>query len=134
MRSIKAVLAGSLFIIIVGLLIELSYIFLAVGYNSLAKDYPVLNNIGSYFRYLLGIPVIFVVMFVGGVITADLAKQHVLLHCLVVAFITIGVMMVNAMENMQLTVSGLIFSILALVSTLAGGWYWKRGKNNNATL
>jgi len=127
MRSLKAILAGSLFIIVVGLLIELAYVFLAVGYNSLAKEYPVLNDIDIYFRYLLGIPVIFIVMFIGGVITADLAKQHVLLHCLVVAFITIGVMMVNAMENMQMTLSGVVVSLLALVSVLSGGWYWLRG-------
>jgi len=126
MRSIKAVLAGSLFIIIIGLLIELSYIFLAVAYNSLAKDYPYLNEISIYFRYLIGIPVLFVVMFIGGVITADLAKQHVLIHCLIVAFITIGVMMLSAMENMQMTLSGVVVSLLALVSTLSGGWYWQK--------
>lgn len=132
MQSIKAILAGSLFIIVVGLLIELVYVFLAVGYSSLAKDYPVLNEIDIYFRYLIGIPVIFVVMFLGGVITADLAKQHVLLHCLVVAFMTIGVMMISAMENMQLTLSGLIVSMLALGATLCGGWYWQRDKSKKA--
>jgi hypothetical protein len=127
MRSIKAVVVGSLFIIIVGLIIELAYIFLAVGYNSLAKSYPFLNEISIYFRYLFGIPVLFLVMFLGGYITADLAKQKVLLHCLIVAFITIGVMMLSALENMQLTLSGLIVSVLALTSTLIGGWYWQRG-------
>jgi len=127
MRSIKAVVVGSLFIIIVGLIIELAYIFLAVGYNSLAKSYPFLNEISIYFRYLFGIPVLFLVMFLGGYITADLAKQKVLLHCLIVAFITIGVMMLSALENMQLTLSGLIVSVLALASTLIGGWYWQRG-------
>lgn len=128
MRSLKAILAGSLFIVIVGLLIELAYVFLAVGYNTLAKDYPVLNDLGNYFRYLLGIPLIFIVMFIGGVITADLAKQHVLLHCLVVAVITIGVMMVTAMENMQMTLSGFIISLLAMLATVGGGWYWQRHK------
>ena len=127
MRSIKAVVVGSLFIIIVGLLVQLAYVFLAVGYTSLAKSYPFLNDISIYFRYLIGIPVFFLVMFIGGYITADLAKHKALLHCLVVAFITIGVMMISALENMQLTVSGLVISVLALAATLAGGWYWQRG-------
>jgi len=127
MRSIKAVVVGSLFIIIVGLLVQLAYVFLAVGYTSLAKSYPFLNDISIYFRYLIGIPVFFLVMFIGGYITADLAKHKALLHCLVVAFITIGVMMISALDNMQLTVSGLVISVLALASTLAGGWYWQRG-------
>ena len=128
MRSIKAVVVGSLFIIVVGLLVQLAYVFLAVGYTSLAKTYPFLNDISIYFRYLVGIPVFFLLMFIGGYITADLAKHKALLHCLAVAFITIGVMMISALENMQLTVSGLIISMLALASTLAGGWYWQRGK------
>jgi hypothetical protein len=127
MRSIKAILAGSLFIIIVGLLIELTYIFLAVGYNNLTKSYPFLTEVSSCFRYLIGIPVIFLIMFIGGVITADLARQKVLLHCLIVACITIGVMMVTAIENMQMTLSGVVVSLLALVSVLSGGWYWLRG-------
>jgi len=128
MQSIKAILAGTLFIIVVGLLVELAYVFLAVGYNSLAKSHPFLNEVSSYFRYLIGIPVIFLVMFVGGVITADIARQKVLLHCLIVACITIGVMMVTAMENMQMTLSGLVVSLLGLVTTLSGGWYWQRSQ------
>jgi hypothetical protein len=131
MRSIKAVVVGSLFIIIVGLLIQLAYVFLAVGYGNLAKTYPFLNDISIYFRYLIGLPVFFLVMFIGGYITADLAQRKALLHCLAVAFITIGVMMISALENMQLTVSGLVVSALALTSTLAGGWYWQRGHSKH---
>jgi hypothetical protein len=131
MKSIKAILAGSLFIIIVGVLIELAYIFIAVGYNNLARQYPILNDISIYLRYMIGIPVLFVVMFFGGLITADLAKRHIYIHCLIVALITISVMMLSATENLQITISGAIVSILALVSTLAGGWYWQRGNKNN---
>ena len=125
MKSIKAILAGSLFIIIVGLLVELAYVFLAVGYNSLANSYPVLNEISIYFRYLIGIPVIFLIMFIGGIITADLAPQKVLLHCFIVGLITIAVMMTNATENMQMTLSGLVVLLLSLVATLSGGFYWQ---------
>lgn len=127
MRSFKAILAGSLFIIVVGLVIELAYIFLAVGYNSLARNYPWLSEISIYFRYVIGIPVLFLIMFIGGYITADVAKQKVLLHCLVVAMITNGVMLASALENRELTLSGLVVAVLALASTLAGGWYWQRG-------
>ena len=128
MRSIKAIVAGSLFILIVGLLIQLAYVFLAVGYTSLAKSFPFLNDISVYFRYLIGIPVFFLVMFIGGYITADLANQKALLHCLIVALITISIMMFSALDNMQWTVTGLMISILALASTLAGGWYGQRGQ------
>lgn len=126
MRSLKAIVAGSLFIIIVSLLIELAYIFLAVGYNSLAKSYPWLSEISIYFRYVIGIPVLFLIMFIGGYITADLARQKVLLHCLLVAVIINGLMMASALENRELTLSGLVVSALAVASTLSGGWYWQR--------
>jgi hypothetical protein len=125
MKSIKAILAGSLFIVTVGLLVELAYVFLAVGYNNLAKSYPVLNEISIYFRYFIGIPVIFLIMFIGGIITADLAQQRVLLHCFIVGLITITVMMTTAMENMQMTLSGLVVTLLSLVATLSGGFYWQ---------
>lgn len=126
MRSIKAVVAGVLFIVVAGLIIQLAYIFIAVGYNSLAKNYPFLHEISIYFRYLVGIPSFFLVMFAGGLITADVAQKRVLLHCLLVALITIGMMLASVVDYLQLTFSGLVVFILAAASTLAGGWYWQR--------
>lgn len=126
MRSIKAVVAGVLFILVVGLTVQLAYIFLAVGYNTLAKSYPFLNGISIYFRYLLGIPVFFLVMFIGGLLTADIARKKVLLHCLLVAILVVGAMQAAMVDYMALTVSGYMIYGLAIVATLAGGWYWQR--------
>ena len=128
MRTIKAIIIGSLFIIIVGLIIQLAYVFLAVGYNDLAKSYPVLNEIGIYLRFLLGIPIIFIITFIGGYITADIAKSKVLLHCLVVALLTVGTMTISALEQAELTFTGFAMFILAVASTLAGGIFWKKGQ------
>jgi len=63
MKSLKAIVAGSLFIIAVILFMQLAYIFIAVGYNSLAKYYPFLKEITAVFRYLIGIPAFTAVMF-----------------------------------------------------------------------
>ena len=128
MKSIKAIVVGSLFIIIVGLVIQLVYVFLAVWYNDLAKGYAFLNEIGIYFRYLLGIPIIFLIMFIGGYITADIAKQKVLLHCLIVALLTVGTMTLSALDQADLTFSGFAVFVLALASTVAGGLFWQRGQ------
>ena len=131
MRSIKAIAAGCLFIIIVILLIQLLYVFIAVGYNALAKDYPFLNDISGAFRYIIGIPVLIVVMFIGGYLTANIAnmqaRMKVLLHCISVGFITAGGMMYSALENTSLTLTGIVVFILALVATSAGGLYWQNG-------
>ena len=128
MRSFKAVVVGSLFIVIVGLVIQLAYIFLAVWYNDLAESHPFLNEIGIYFRYLVGIPVVFLIMFVGGYITADIAKQKVLLNCLIVALLTVGSMTISALDQAELTFTGFAVFVLALASTVAGGLFWQRGQ------
>lgn len=138
MRSIKAIAAGSAFIIIVLLLLQLAYIFIAVAYNALAKDYPLLNEISGYFRYIIGIPVFIAVMFAGGYITASIANMHtnmkVWLHSMTVGLITVGGMMYSAMEYSALTVTGMVVIVLALSATSAGGLYWQTGnKINNAS-
>lgn len=129
MRSIKAVLVGSLFIIVVGLVVQLAYIFLAVGYNDLAKSHPFLDEIGIYFRFLIGIPIIFLIMFIGGYITADIARQKVQLHCLIVALLTVGTMTVSALDQAELTFTGFAVFVLALAATMAGGLFWQRGQS-----
>jgi hypothetical protein len=126
MKSIKAIAAGSLFIIFVFLLMQLAYIFIAVGYNSIAEHYPFLNEISGYFRYFIGIPAFMLTMFSGGYITAHIATTRVLPHCIAVGTITAGGMIWLAMKNSNLTLTGIVIFILALVATTAGGLYWKR--------
>lgn len=126
MRSIKAIVAGSLFIIFVILLMQLAYIFIAVGYNSIAKHYPFLNEISGYYRYFIGIPVFLLTMFFGGYITAHVANTRVLLHCMTVGMITAGGMILLAMKNSNLTLTGIAIFILAIIATTAGGLHWKR--------
>ncbi|MDH5611227.1 MAG: hypothetical protein OEY66_02065 [Gammaproteobacteria bacterium] len=126
MRSIKAIAAGSLFIIIIILLMQLAYIFIAVAYNALAKDYPLLNDIAGSFRYLIGIPIFMVIMFFGGYITADIAREKVLLHCFVVGLITVSGMVIPTLENANITLMGFMVFVLSIVATTFGGWYWQR--------
>ena len=128
MKSIKAVFFGCLFIIFVGLVLQLAYIFLAVGYIELAQSFPFLNEIDEYFRYLVGFPIFFLIMFVGGYITADIAEKNVLLPCFIVGLLTAGSMLASAIYDYELTTSGYFLFGLALVLPMAGGWYWQ-GKN-----
>ena len=132
MKSIKAILAGSVFVIVVILILQLLYIFVAVAYNALASDYPLLHDIAGYFRYIIGIPVFVAVMFVGGYITANVAAMEsntkVLLHCMVVGLITAGGMIYPTLETADITTTGIVIFILSLLATTAGGWY--RQKDN----
>jgi hypothetical protein len=135
MRSLKAIAAGCLFIIVVIMFMQLAFIFIAVGYNALAKDYPLLNEISGSFRYIIGIPVFLVTMFFGGYLTATIADSRilarVLLHCFAVGLITAGGMMYSALENTNLTSTGIIVFLLALVATTAGGLYWQKNSKTN---
>lgn len=128
MRAIKAIIVGSLFIIITLLLLQLAYIFVAVGYIKLAVYFPYLNNITELFRYLVGIPVYTITMFVGGYITASIADSRTYIkvwaHCLAVGLITVGGMMYSVLENSNLTITGIVVTVLALGATSAGGSYW----------
>jgi len=130
MRSLKAIAAGCLFIIAVILLMELAFIFIAVAYNSLAKGYPLLNEVSGTFRYIFGIPVFAVIMFFGGYVTATIARSAVLLHCITVGLLTTSGMMYSALENSELTFTGVVVFLLSVVATAAGGLYWQ---SNNKT-
>jgi len=130
MKSIKSIVAGSVFIIVVILLMQLAFIFIAVAYNALAKDYPLLNEVAGSFRYLVGMPVFLIIMFLGGYITASVAnvveRITVLLLCASVGLLTIGAMMYSALEYAELTLTGLVIFISAFVATVGGGLYWQK--------
>ncbi len=130
MRSLKAIVAGSLFIIVVILLLQLVYIFIAVGYNALASDYPFLNDIAGSFRYIVGIPIFIATMFVGGYITANIANMEtrtkVLMHCMAVGLLTAGGMIYPTLENSEITNTGIVIFILAIAATTGGGIYWQK--------
>ena len=130
MRSLLAIVAGSVFNVVAILLFQLAYIFIAVGYNALAVNFPFLNDIAGLFRYLIGIPVLIVTMFAGGFITATIADVRsnikVLSYCLVVGGVTAGGMMYSAMEKADITLTGIVVTVLALSASSAGGLYWLR--------
>ncbi len=130
MRSIKAIVVGCVFIIVTILLLQLAYIFVAVAYNALAKNYPLLNDIAGSFRYIIGIPVFIATMFIGGYITANIADMQastkVWLHCITVGLITAGGMIYPTLENSDITTTGIVVFVLALVATTAGGFYWQK--------
>ena len=125
MKSIKAVLVGSLFIFIVFLLIQLAMVFLMVGYNHLAKMYPALHGNSAYFRYLIGYPIFLLVLFIGGYITAGIAKNRVLFHCFLTGLITVGLSTFAALDYMDMTTTGVFIVVFAVLTIMAGGRYWQ---------
>ncbi len=130
MNSLKAVISGIIFIFVAAMIMQLAYIFIAVGYNALAKDYPYLNEISGIFRYLVAIPVFLAIMFTGGYLTAVIANSKELFHSLIVGAIAIVTMMWMALANAELTTRGIVINLLMLLFTVLGGWFWKRRSKN----
>ena len=127
MKNILSVITGSAFIIIAFLLLQLVSLLAMVSYKMLAKDYPFLDDINpGIFRYLIAIPVFLAVMFIGGYITAIIAKSKVLLYTLLVGTITTAGSMWWALDYMKITVTGVVVMVLMLVATVAGGMFWQK--------
>jgi len=125
-KSFKAILAGFLFIVIVILVMQLLYIFLAVGFHSLASSYPALNSVTGLIKYLVGIPVLMLVIFGGGYISAAMAPGRPVLHGLIVAVLSSAVMILPTLENAQLTPTGMVVFALVIMAGGAGGLYWQK--------
>lgn len=128
MRSILAIVSGSAFIIFVILLLQLAFLFITIGYNALAVDYPFLKEIAPLFKYIVALPIFVATVFAGGYITANIAgmdtRNRVWAHCFAVGLITVGSMMYAALANANLTITGFVATILAFVALLAGGSFW----------
>ena len=73
MNSIKAIFGGFFSIIIMGLLAQLSYLFIGVGYFKLVKVYPSLLFLTDTTTILL-FSVSALIAFLGGILTAKLAR------------------------------------------------------------
>lgn len=126
MNSIKAISTGVIFTIVTILLMQLVYVLIAVSYNSMANDYPFLNDISGFFRYLIVIPVFLIIIFIGGYLAAIIAQTKEILHAFIVGFISITLMMWSVLQNASLTITGIAIIILMLVATIMGGLYAKK--------
>ncbi|MCF6191096.1 MAG: hypothetical protein L3J51_11500 [Cocleimonas sp.] len=127
-KNVKAILAGVLFIGIAILLMQLIFLLLVVAYNAVASEYSFLKDIRWIFKYLLGIPVLVIIMILGGYITSTIAKTKSILNSIIVGSIVILSMMWSALANSEITISGVIISLAMILAVVFGGGYFK---NNN---
>ena len=126
MNSLKAIASGIFFVIVATLVLQLVFIMVAVGYNSLATSYPWLHNIATVLKFDSVFPAIFGVMFLGGYITGNLAASKIMIHCAVVGLISGVAFLWLALENAELNVVGIILVIVMFIATLLGGVYSNR--------
>ncbi|MDH5485402.1 MAG: hypothetical protein OEY43_09240 [Gammaproteobacteria bacterium] len=127
----KALLAGSTCIIILGLSLQLVFLLLAVLYTEMVHAYPYLATPGTIISYLLGFIGFFIIMSIGGYITANLARINILAHTLIVGLATTGVSLLASLSTSSLTLKGLLFVVLGSAFTIMGGRIWHQNENKS---
>ncbi|MDF1528731.1 MAG: hypothetical protein P1R74_06340 [Sedimenticola sp.] len=121
--SWKALLAGSIFILIFGLVMQLVFVSFAAGQMILAQHFPDWTKLTRAAVYALGLLLFFFTMALGGYITARIATRKIMLHGTLVALLTGGVSFAQSLSVGGLTLFGALFFILGIPFTLVGCWY-----------
>ena len=131
MISFKALLIGVASMIFLGLIFELVFLFIDVGYNSLMKSYPDIIIFRQGFYYLIVAAGLFGVMFTGGFLTSIYAKKYSRLHSIVVAAITCGIALYATTSSYELTLLSVLFIVVSIGFALLGNIAWQKNNVNN---
>jgi len=124
--SLKALTIGISSIVIMGLTLQLIFLLLATAYAHFIKDHPDLTELGTMVSYAAGISGYFIIMYLGGYITAHLAQKKIMLHCFIVSSSVIGLSLITSVRSDNFTYMSIIFSLTGLIFTLAGGRAWSK--------
>lgn len=124
--SIKAIFGGFLAILIMGLLVQLMILFVGAGYSSLVKAFPSLSYL-TEITIVLAFAVTATIGFLGGILTAGLARKAVVFHCVAVGSIVGMLTLVPSLiDGYEITVNGVLFIVIFMLATVVGGLYWKK--------
>jgi len=88
--------------------------------------YPLLGQLHDVVRYIIAIPVFFIIIFAGGYITAGIARRKTLLHSFLAGLLTTLVMLIVALQSSEgiTLMNYVVYSAIIIVAS-AGGYYWK---------
>lgn len=127
--SIKAIVAGFFSIIFLGLLAQLMFLFVGIAYINLVKEFPSLSFLSQTTTTLL-FAITAMIAFLGGILTAELARKAVIIHCAVVGTMAGILTLIPALsDGYEITINGALLLIIILLATVAGGQYWYKKKN-----
>jgi hypothetical protein len=130
--SWKALLAGSVTILIFGLMMQLVFVSAAAGQMIFSQHFPQWAQLTKWALYILGLLLFLLTMALGGYIAARLARQQIQLHGILVALLAGSVSFAQSLTVGGLTWFGLVFFIIGIPFTLLGCWYWKRASASEA--
>ena len=122
--SIKALAAGSISIIFLGLVAQLIFLLLAVYYAELTRAYPELSLTLNILSYILGITIFFLIMATGGYIAANFALDYKCMHAIMIGLLTTGLSLISSVNENGFTNTALLFLLSGTGFTFVGALIW----------
>ncbi|MCU7800718.1 MAG: hypothetical protein KZQ70_11355 [gamma proteobacterium symbiont of Lucinoma myriamae] len=132
-NSSKAISYGVITIIILGLINQLILIMSLVGYSSLAKTYPALIPWSQVFTYALGGLGFFIVMFLGGFVTAMAALKHTYLNAFAASIVGSSISLYLSLKDEFFTPIAFFFMTFGIISSIFGCWIWHKYQQKKQT-
>ncbi|MCW8907401.1 MAG: hypothetical protein OQL28_09125 [Sedimenticola sp.] len=124
--SVKALLSGSLTILVLGLLMQLLFVAIAVGQLIFTRHFPGLEWLAQGLLYLCGLLLLLLTMAGGGYVAAWVASERLYLHAALAALIGGGISFVQSLGVGGLTLTGVLLFLLGVPFALAGSWLRQR--------
>jgi len=126
LNSLKAITLGVTTIFILGLVNQLVLIMAAVAYNSLIKVYPSFAPWSPIFTYVLAGIGVFIVMALGGLVTAKNAVEHAYTKAIIAAIIGSSISLYLSLQEEIFTPIAFFFLLYAVCSSVIGCWVWHK--------
>ena len=121
----KALFAGTAIIVVLGLLLLLAFTSVMVGQMQLSRNYPEYSSAIEVIPYLVGFGGYFLVMAMGGYVTASIALNRVVLNALIVGAVTAGFSLWLSLSAGDIKLMSLIFFMLGVVFSISGALFWR---------
>ena len=131
MINIKALLISICTMIFLGLVFELIFLFIDIGYNSLIKNYPLTESIRQPFYYLLIFSGLFFIMFTGGYLTSIYANKFVMVHTIVSGSVVCGLALYATSSGYEFTLLSGLFVIIGISFALYGNVVYKNNHHEH---
>ncbi len=125
-NSLKAISYGIISIVILGLFNQLILILALVWYSTLAKTYPELLPWSQVVTYALGGLGYFIVMFLGGLVTAMASVKHTYSNAAAASILGSSISLYLSLKDEIFTPIALFFMILGIISSILGCWIWHK--------
>lgn len=121
----KALVAGVMVIIIIGLATQFAFLLTATWLTVLKNKQAIEPQILQILIYTAGFIYAVITLAPGGYIAASISKARVIVHCAIVGTIATTISLATSPGAEHTTIIGLLFVVLGTAIVILGGMLWK---------